>query len=70
MCLGCAGRGGNGVVGCGAVFVGEGQRREGLAQVPGQVPGERAEEQVGTAAVRRSMVFRDRKIFSAFASDF
>lgn len=52
------------------MFVGEGQRREGLAQVPGQVPGERAEEQVGTAAVRRSMVFRDRKIFSAFASDF
>src|SRR5215468_1462309 len=42
---GCgAGGGGDRVGGCGRVFVGEGQRCPGAAQVPGQVAGEHADQ--------------------------
>src|SRR5712691_11856632 len=43
--------GGDGVGGGGWVVVGEGQRRPGFAQVPGEVAGEHADQHVGADAV-------------------
>ena len=50
--------GGDGVVALGWVFVGEGQRRPGLAQVPDEVAGEHADQHVGVDAVVEAVVDR------------
>ena len=48
----------DGVVAFGWVFVGEGQRGQRLAQVPGEVGGEHADQDVGADAVLEAVVDR------------